>query len=190
MTTMIVSPSPTAPTSSAAASTKATVVPTSRGITKEEWERRDRRKLSYHLLGTKNHLPKDDNEFDEDPLFQYLISSSSLAGDGKNNKQQNRQLSSQIKQKKSQFLRTLGHANEDISDPKVQEALDNLCSLWDSSMFDARKQPTSNAVTTTALEGMWISLIKPKFMDDLGMNNQHEYLYSLKRLSFGKLGFD
>jgi len=141
----------------------------------EEKERREKRKLSYHLLGTKNQLPKDLD--DQDPLFRYLTTLTLPTPN------QTRVLTA-----KRVFLNALAHADGDGTNDNVQNVLDELTRCYEPDAFDARAKPSRTAMMSSPqLEGMWISLIKPKFRDDLGMNAKGEYLYTLGRLSFGMM---
>lgn len=79
---------------------------------------------------------------------------------------------------------------EEIQRGGVLQSLDELVSLHDPSKFDARVKPAtkkrggSKQAEESQLEGMWVSLSKPKFFDCLGCNQDGDFLYSLGRMSF------
>jgi len=150
-------------------------------ITDSEHVRRKNRKGSYHLVASKNKLPTDPEDEEEDYLFRYLTSSQP----GTKNQVY-------IQQAKTQLLRELARSAGDTTTPQYKAALDQLTKLYDPSSFDARKKPRkpsssrARKMQSPELEGMWITLSKPQFTDCLGVNDDNEYMYTLGRMSFGK----
>ena len=133
--------------------------------------RRTHRKGSYHLVASKNKLPTDEYEQEEDYLFQYLLSQQ-VPHPKKN--------SANIKAAKQTFLQELALSGGDTSSSAtgVRQALENLLSIGSI--------PHSSATSMSQLlEGMRVSLSKPIFTDCLGVNHAKEHLYSLGRMSFG-----
>jgi hypothetical protein len=86
----------------------------------------------------------------------------------------------------------LAKSQGDVTTPGFTSALEKLTNLYDPSMFDARKLPPKpgrkssrkSMPWTPQVEGMWISLSKPRFEGCLGNNAQKQPLYALGRMSF------
>jgi len=158
-------------------------------ISAEEKVRRSRRKGSYHLVASRNKLPCDPDEQEDDSLFQYLTSNDSLG------RHAERRLA--LQDAKRNLLCELAHSGGDTTSVDFSKALAKLTDLWDPKHFDARKQPCrpisksssssggSPKKQSPQLEGMWIDLSKPKFSGCLGTNSNNEFLYTLGRMSFG-----
>lgn len=162
-------------------------------------EQRSRRKNSYHLVASKNRLLADPEEEEDDLLFNYLTKTRVV--------QNNPQRDQQIRLAKTAVLRCLAQSAGDTSTPEFQSALTNLTQLFDpQSAFDARKLPprphhnrssrgslfraeekrsSTSSSPPPSVEGMWISLQKPRFQDCLGVNDGGEFEYTLGRMSFG-----
>jgi len=155
----------------------------------EQEERRARRKGSYHLVASKNQLVENPEDEEDDFLFNFLIQPPPVA---------NRR--EQIQQAKTQLIRSLAKNGGDVSTPEFQTSLDNLTKLYDVSSFDARKLPPrpsrksrggsyfkrEQPSSTPVVEGMWISLQKPRFQDCVGVNQDGYTQYTLGRMSFDK----
>jgi hypothetical protein len=144
--------------------------------------RRNRRKGSYHLVSSKNRLPTDPDEEEEDQLFSYLTTSS------------NRSLRKTedfllLQGTKAQLLRELAASGGDTTSAAFHDILDRLTTIYDPSNFDARKSPfrpnKKSKQQPIQMEGMWIDLSKPKFSDRFGINDNHDFMYTLGRMSFG-----
>jgi hypothetical protein len=153
-------------------------------MTNEETEdlRRHRRKGSYHLVSSKNRLPTDPDEEEEDQLFNYLTTSSNR----RLRKAENFLL---VQGTKAQLLRELACSGGDTTSAAFHDVLDRLTKIYDPSHFDARKlpsRPSKNSMQQPIqMEGMWIDLSKPKFGDRFGINDNRDYMYTLGRMSFG-----
>ena len=134
--------------------------------------RRKRRKGSYHLVASKNKLPTDESDQEEDYLFRYLLEVP-------------RKDSNLLLAKRS-FLQELARSGGDTSEsaPDVQKALANLLAV-DHGQLSSKPVAPSSTSTSQLLEGMWVSLSKPIHTDCKGVNESKEYLYSLGRMSFG-----
>lgn len=150
-------------------------------VAEEELLHRARRKLSYHLLGSKNKLPVGEDEEYDDPLFQHLTTKSAVfvAKD---------QVEA-AKELKVQLLRDLGASGGDVTTSTFLCFLERLAYLYDPVTFDARQRPKNRKLTTKKtpeLEGMWITLSRPNFGGCQGLNDNGEYMYDLGRMSFGK----
>jgi hypothetical protein len=153
-------------------------------LTKAETEdmRRNRRKGSYHLVSSKNRLPTDPDEEQEDQLFSYLTTSSNRSL----RKTENFLL---LQGTKAQLLRNLAGSGGDTTSAPFHDILDRLTQIYDPSHFDARKLPSRPSKNSKQqpiqVEGMWIDLSKPKFSDRFGINDNHDFMYTLGRMSFG-----
>jgi hypothetical protein len=152
-------------------------------LTGEERLRRQRRKGSYHLVASKNKLPKDLEEDEDDMLFRHLTAMPP----GLRRPDQN-QLS--IQEAKKRLFREIASSGGDTTTAGFQAALDMLTKLYDPTKFDARKKPSSTRSSIQKdqplqLEGMWITLSRPNFSECLGQNPMDEYMYTLGRMSFG-----
>lgn len=141
-------------------------------VSKSEHDKRERRKTSYHLVASKNKLPTDPEE-DSDFLYHYLTSSRP----GRKST-----LDIRIQTVKRQLLLELAKTEGVVETKEFSSLLEELMSLRDPSRYDARMEPHSEQ--EAQLEGMWITLSKPKFPDCLGRNESGDYLYTLGRLSF------
>ena len=155
-------------------------------ITREERLRRQRRKESYHLVAYKNKLPKDLEEDEDDMMFNHLTSipKQKLRSDAA------RQY--QIRDAKRRFFLEIARNVGDTTTQEFQDALDSLTKLYDPNDFDARTKRVSSSSSSSSstklqLEGMWISLTKPKFTNCFGNNQRNECLYKLGRMSFGMI---
>lgn len=157
-------------------------------LSNEEQIRRERRKGSYHLVASRNKLPRPDDpvEEEEDMLFKFLteMSPDKSISAGK-------QL--QIQEAKKQLIRDLAKSQGDVTTPGFCAALEQLTKLYDPFMFDARKLPKKPHKHSSRkksiswepqLEGMWITLSKPRFDGCLGSNAHRQWMYSLGRMSF------
>ena len=158
----------------------------------EEQLRRSRRKDSYHLVASKNKLPKDLDETDEeeDILFQHLTKISSSSSQRRRSSkdldlQRSLKLRDDIQQAKKRLFRDIAKSGGDTTTQEFHDTLDTLLKLYDPTQFDARK--ILKKTKTTTLEGMWITLSKPNFIGCLGQNSNDEYMYTLGRMSFGKI---
>jgi hypothetical protein len=145
--------------------------------------RRDRRKGSYHLVSSKNRLPTDPEEEEEDQLFHYLTSTSN-----RNLRQTESFLL--LQGTKAELLRELASSGGDTTRVAFHDILDRVIKIYDPSNFDARKLPrrpskSSKRHQSPQMEGMWIDLSKPKFKDNVGINDNRDYMYTLGRMSFG-----
>ena len=153
-------------------------------------ELRTRRKGSYHLLATRNHLSEGNAE--DDLFFSYLT--RRIPATRASDRQQ------QIQMAKEASLRSLSQHAGDATTPEFQRAVADLTRLYDPiSAFDARqllsptpRRPTGSlfraeTMSTPRLEGMWISLQRPRFENCLGTNSTGDYLYTLSRMTFGML---
>jgi hypothetical protein len=145
-------------------------------MTPQERKRRELRKDSYHLVASRNRLPSDPEEEEEDMLFRYQLSPPS---------------SQDLLQTKAELLRALARSGGDVTTPDFERALQLLTGLNDPPV-DVRKRvkpPCSSSSrrkkqSPPSLEGMWIEISKPKFRDCLGLNANRDYKYSLGRMSF------
>jgi hypothetical protein len=155
-------------------------------MTESENAMRNRRKGSYHLVSSRNKLPTDPEEEDEDQLFRFLTSTS-------NKMLRQTENFLLIQGNKAQLLRELASSGGDTTTQAFQDALGMLTKVYDPTHFDARKIPSRpssssrkrNENRSPQMEGMWIDVTKPKFSGSLGMNENHDYLYTLGRMSFG-----
>jgi hypothetical protein len=171
-------------------------------LTFQERQRREQRKGSYHLVASRNKLPitDDPEEENEDLLFRFLLTDddNDLPRDKSDGDRRLR-----IRQVKTQMFRDLARTSGDVTTAGFLANLERLIQLHDPSTFDARKLPRDEGLTTAhskkspskrldndknhsmlQLEGMWISLSKPKFEECLGMNDDGEFLYTLGRMTF------
>jgi hypothetical protein len=151
----------------------------------EENLRRQRRKGAYHLVASKNRLPKDlEEEEDYDILFQHLIR---IPPGIKHHDQTQRW----IQEAKKKLFRDMAKTGGDTTTPEFLQALELLTKLYDPTKFDARKRPDRSGRNISGndeplqMEGMWITLSPPHFSACLGTNKDEEYLYTLGRMSFG-----
>jgi hypothetical protein len=144
--------------------------------------RRNRRKGSYHLVSSKNRLPTDPDEEEEDQLFSYLTTSS-------NRSLRKRENFLLLQGTKAQLLRELAGSGGDTTSAAFHDILDRLTKIYDPSNFDARKLPSRPSKNSKQqpiqMEGMWIDLSKPKFSDRFGINDNRDFMYTLGRMSFG-----
>jgi hypothetical protein len=141
-------------------------------VDESERIRRTRRKGSYHLLASKNRLPADTDDREEDYMFKYLIEPS--------RRKEN------ILAAKRAFLGDIATSGGDTTTTSFQRSLEQLVQLSRGERsFDARRKP-SNSSQSPKMEGMWISLSKPQFSDSIGMNEHSEQMYTLGRMSFGE----
>jgi hypothetical protein len=168
--------------------TTMTTVDPHQTMSKAETEdlRRNRRKGSYHLVSSKNRLPTDPDEEEEDQLFNYLTTSSNRSL----RKTENFLL---IQGTKAQLLRELAGSGGDTTSAAFHDILNRLTKIYDPSHFDARKLPSRPSKNSKhqpiQMEGMWIDLSKPKFSDRMGINDNGDYMYTLGRMSFGTYVF-
>ena len=159
--------------------------------------RRQRRKGSYHLVASKNKLPKDLDEDEDDMLFKHLTAiPPGLRRDEK-------QIS--IQQAKKRLFKEIAKTGGDTTTVEFLAALEELTKMYDPTKFDARKKPprrsrssrtnstrrsssssSSSSSKGLEIEGMWITLSKPNYSDCLGKTEKEEYLYTLGRMSFGE----
>jgi hypothetical protein len=152
--------------------------------TESEDLRRDRRKGSYHLVSSKNRLPTDPEEEEEDQLFHYLTSTS-------NRNLRHTENFLLLQGTKAELLRELASSGGDTTRAAFHDILDRVTKIYDPSNFDARKLPCRPSKSSSKrhqppqMEGMWIDLSKPKFRDNVGINNNRDYMYTLGRMSFG-----
>lgn len=147
-------------------------------MSRTEYKRRVRRKDSYHLVASRNRLPADPEDQEEDMLFRYLLSTVPRT------KQEVK-----IHQAKRLLLQELARSGGDVTLSSVVKALEDLIQLADP--IDVRKPSSSSAVNAhsnatkqPSVEGMWIEISKPKFHGCLGMNAKGDFEYSLGRMSF------
>jgi hypothetical protein len=163
-------------------------------LDREENLRRKRRKGAYHLVASKNRLPKDleEEEEDYDILFQHL---TRIPPGIKNPDQRQRR----IQEAKTKLFRDMAKTGGDTTTPEFLQALELLTKLYDHTKFDARKKPEQRPSSSSSssgrkiigkaerlqMEGMWITLSPPHFSACLGTNKDEEYLYTLGRMSFG-----
>jgi hypothetical protein len=163
-------------------------------LDREENLRRQRRKGAYHLVASKNRLPKDleEEEEDYDILFQHL---TRIPPGIKNPDQKQRW----IQEAKKKLFRDMAKTGGDTTTPEFLQALELLTKLYDHTKFDARKKPERRPSSSSSssgrkisgkaeplqMEGMWITLSPPHFSACLGTNKDEEYLYTLGRMSFG-----
>jgi hypothetical protein len=159
---------------------------TTEQLTGEERLRRQRRKGSYHLVASKNKLPRDLEEDEDDMLFRHL---TAVPLGGLRLSDQN-QLS--IQEVKKRLFREIASSGGDTATAGFQAALDMLTKLYDPTKFDARKKPSRSSTRSSIqkdqplqLEGMWITLSRTNFSECLGQNPMDEYMYTLGRMSFG-----
>jgi hypothetical protein len=168
--------------------TTMTTVDPHQTMSKAETEdlRRNRRKGSYHLVSSKNRLPTDPDEEEEDQLFNYLTTSSNRSL----RKTENFLL---IQGTKAQLLRELAGSGGDTTSAAFHDILNRLTKIYDPSHFDARKLPSRPSKNSKhqpiQMEGMWIDLSKPKFSDRMGINDNRDYMYTLGRMSFGTYSY-
>jgi hypothetical protein len=139
-------------------------------VDQEELERRSRRKSSYHLVASRNRLPVDHDDQEDDYMFKYLLEPAAKNYD--------------LFEAKRDFLRTIAATAGDTSDPSFHKSLDRLIKVSQTS-FDARARP-SRSSSSPQMEGMWISLSQPQFTQCLGRNENNELLYTLGRMTFGR----
>jgi len=156
-------------------------------ITEAEAIQREHRKTSYHLIASKNKLPKDPEE-SSDYLYSYLTSTR-LPSD-----KTSHELAIQTAKKK--LILELAKNGGSVETDRFSEILDELVKLHDPSKFDARKLPSQpkkvamkidkkkGFMLEPHLEGMWISLSQPKYFDCLGFNKEGDPMYTLGRMSF------
>ena len=88
------------------------------------------------------------------------------------------------------IISELARSNGNVNGEGVQRAINLLVANSDLSGFCPRKpaaRPEMWGPTGLQLEDTWISLTKPEYGDGLGMNEQNYCIYSLGRLSFGKM---
>jgi hypothetical protein len=141
-------------------------------VDESESIRRDRRKGSYHLLASKNRLPSDPDDQEEDYMFKYLLEPSC--------RKENALAA------KRALLEDIATSGGDTTTASFQRSLEQLVQLSRGERsFDARQKPSK----TPKMEGMWISLSKPQFSDSIGRNEHLEQMYTLGRMSFGKFNF-
>jgi hypothetical protein len=160
-------------------------------VSQEENIRRQRRKGSYHLVASKNRLPKDLEEDEDDMLFQHLTRIPARLKRVDQNEVG-------IQEAKKKLFRDMGKTGGDTTTLEFQQALELLTKLYDPTTFDARKKPSRSSSSSgrkskqleqpLEFEGMWISLSRPNFAACLGQNENEEYLYTLGRMSFGTFG--
>lgn len=145
--------------------------------------RRNRRKGSYHLVSSRNRLPTDPGEEEEDQLFNYLTSTSS------NRSLRKTENSLLLQVTKAELLRELAGSSGDTTSAAFHDVLNRLTKICDPSNFDARKLPKRPSKNSSQqriqIEGMWIDLSKPKFKDRIGINDDRDYMYTLGRMTFG-----
>jgi hypothetical protein len=171
-------------TCSTTSSTSTTAEDEHLSMLERENMRRDRRKCSYHLVSSRNRLPADPEEEEEDQLFSFLTSTS-------NRNLRNAENFLLIQGTKAQLLRELASSGGDTTRAAFHDVLDRLTKIYDPSHFDARKLPPRPSRSRKQrdqppqMEGMWIDLSKPKFSDGVGMNDNRDFMYTLGRMSFG-----
>ena len=146
-----------------------------RSISRTEYKRRVQRKDSYHLVASRNRLPDNPEDEEEDMLFRYLMSVPEVSFRSSSS-------AKSLRQAKELFLRELGRSKGDVTDPSVNSALQQLLQL--SKV--ARNDLAPSQHTHPKIDGVWIDISKPKFPDCLGMNARMDYEYTLGRMSFGK----
>jgi hypothetical protein len=136
----------------------------------EETERRRRRKEAYHLVAGHSKLPSDPEELHDDYLYTTLTA---------------RQPSTRPAQLrlKADLLGELAASGGDVTTPRFLEILDQLTNLYKPSQFDARVK-TKRDNLRAHLGGMWSMLSKPNFPGCIGINEDHEYMYTLGHMSF------
>lgn len=149
-------------------------------LSESEQVRRNRRKGSYHLVASRNRLPSDQNDREEDGLFRYLTTNESLG--------RHAERSLATLDAKKNLLSELARSGGDVTTASFAKVLQALVKLYDPTKFDARKlprKPSKNKRAKPGLEGMWIDLSCPKFSDCLGVNSNNDFMYTLGRMSFG-----
>jgi hypothetical protein len=147
--------------------------------------RRRRRKDSYHLVASRNKLPTQREDEEEDPLFRYLVAPPESFG------RTTEQLLA-LRDIKISLFRDLAASSGDVASPGVNSALAKLEELYDPSLFDARKMPRrpgsssgrSSKQSRPCLEGMWIELSRPRYRECLGRKPNGDFMYTLGRMSF------
>jgi len=180
-----------------ATTTSSTTTTTPKPLSDAEKLRRSRRKGSYHLVASRNKLPSNPEDEEEDMLWRYLTEEETCARHA--NASFNRKQQMLVNQAKKELLRELGRSHGDTTTPKFQAALEDLVVLYkeatpptSSRFFDARERPhkpTSKNYDPTKpqMEGMWITLSKPQWSGCLGMKEdetERNFLYTLGRMSF------
>lgn len=152
-------------------------------LTEEERLRRQRRKGSYHLVASKNKLPTDVEEEEDDMLFRHL---TAIPRSPRNTRGQKQKL--MIQEAKKRLFREIARSGGGTTTDEFRGALNMLSKLYDPTTFDARKKPPSSPHNDhpVKLEGMWITLSKPSFSQCLGQTPDDNYMYTLGRMSFGE----
>jgi hypothetical protein len=121
-----------------------------------EYEKRDRRKSSYHLVASKNKLPSEPEDLEDDPLYEYLLSTTPRAEWGVSSGSCN----PRVQELKRRLILELARSEGDPETPAFQSVLKELTSVEDPvTSFDARKKPKKEA-NGSGIEGMWINLSK------------------------------
>jgi hypothetical protein len=122
--------------------------------TDAEYEKRDRRKSSYHLVASKNKLPNEPGDLEDDPLYEYLLSTSAEWGVSSGS------CNPKVQDLKRRLILELARSDGDPETPEFQAVLNELTSAEDpATSFDARKKPKKES-KCCGLEGMWINLSK------------------------------
>jgi hypothetical protein len=141
-------------------------------VDESESIKRNRRKGSYHILASKNRLPSDPDDQEDDYMFKYLMETSC--------RKENLLVA------KRAFLGDIATSGGDTTTASFQRSLEQLVQLSPGERsFDASRTPSKSS-QSPKMEGMWILLSKPQFSDSIGRNEHLEQMYTLGRMSFSK----
>lgn len=158
-------------------------------MNQSEHKRRERRKDSYHLVASRNRLPADPEDREEDVLFNYLLSPQMAVARQTDHTRA-------IRQAKTNLLVAMASSGGDVTTAECAQAIETLTrfnTFVDVSQIPAEIPPNASPrlsnkpqLPPRQMEGMWIDISKAKYQDCLGTNGNGDYQYTLGRMSFDK----
>ena len=91
---------------------------------------------------------------------------------------------------RSEMMAGLEEAQGDVSDKRFKASLEVLQGFYKSSGRDARISPWAGSELSGGpgefdlLEGSYLNLSRPSYVESIGFNRENEYMYNLGRMSF------